>query len=176
MSKGDEAILPDGVSESCRDPGIGGWWSIIRLVVIGSLLLVAAIGVLGTGSPEPVRVRTPQAQLVIESPSPLRNGMFFETRVSVRPDQDVQDAVIAVSADVWRDVTINTMIPSPAEEGFDRGYFLFHFGPLGPGEELTFKLDGQINPSRQADHLGSIEFRDGERPLARAAYGIKVIG
>ena len=172
---GDEARLPDGINRSGLDHGIGGWWSLIRLLIIGGLLVFAFAGRLGTGNPEPVVAQTPAARIMVETPSPLRNGMFFETRISVRATRATTDSVIAIPVAVWNDVTINTMIPSPAEEGFERGYFLFRFGPQPAGAELTFKLDGQINPARGSDLGGHIEFRDGDTVLVRGPYSIRVI-
>lgn len=172
----DDAGLPDGISRSSLDHGIGGWWSLVRLAVTGGVLLIAIFGLLGSGVSEPVVARNSAAILRVETPVPLRNGMFFETRLSMRAGGAIQEAVVAIPASVWRDVTINSMIPAPSEEEYERGYFLFRFGSLQPGQELLLKIDGQINPSRQADADGQIQFRDGDRILASAPFSVRVLG
>ncbi|CCW19281.1 hypothetical protein EBBID32_36470 [Sphingobium indicum BiD32] len=49
-------------------------------------------------------------------PDTLRNGMAFETIVEVTPRRPVGDLVIAMSDGLWREMTINTMMPAAGEE------------------------------------------------------------
>lgn len=169
------AEYPQGISErhgTSAGHRHAGWW---RLGILAAILGVALLGLLG-GAPAPTsRVANGAATLAVTTPDRLRNGMFFETRISAVAKRPVGDAVIAIPAAMWRDVTINTMIPSPAEEELLDGEFRFHFGPLGAGERLGFKIDGQMNPPRFKKSGGRIRLLDGKTELASLPVKLKVI-
>ena len=115
------------------------------------------------------------ATLAVTTPDRLRNGMLFETRISAQAKRPIEDAVIAIPSAMWRDMTVNTMVPAPAEEEFVAGEFRFHFGPLEPGETLTLKVDGQVNPPRYSSSSGRLRLLDGEAELAVLPLSLKVI-
>src|SRR3546814_1697109 len=76
-------------------------------------------------------------------------------------------------------MTVNTMIPAPAEESFEDGYFRFSYGPLDAGERLHVRIDGQINPPLFAGTRGEIAVFDGDRrvgsmPLRSAEHTSKL--
>ena len=166
---------PEGISERHVRGGSGRhviWW---RVGLIALVLAAALLGLLG-GAPAPTtRVASAAATLAITTPDRLRNGMLFETRVSALAKRPIGDAVIAIPAALWRDMTVNNMIPAPAEEEYVGGEFRFHFGPLEPGEELALKIDGQINPPRYSSSGGRLRLLDGEGELAAVPLRIKVI-
>ncbi len=148
------------------------WWRIGPLALV---LLAALIGLLG-GAPAPTRrTANAAAPLAVTTPDMLRNGMFFEARIAVVARRPIDDAVIAIPAAMWRDMTVNTLIPAPTEEQFVGGEFRFHFGPLGAGETLGLKIDGQMNPPRLASSGGRLRLLDGEVELAALPLGLRVI-
>lgn len=166
---------PHGIDDSHAKAGAkrhASWW---RLGILVLILGAALFGLLG-GAPAPThRVETPAAMLAVTSPDRLRNGMFFETRIAVVAKRPVADAVIAIPAGLWRDSTVNTIIPAPASEEFRGGDYRFHFGPLAPGARLAVKIDGQINPPRLGRSGGRIRLLDGEAELAAVAASLTVI-
>ncbi len=101
--------------------------------------------------------------------------MFFETRISAEAKRPIADAVIAIPAAMWRDMTINTLIPAAAEEEFADGEFRFHFGTLGVGQALSVKIDGQMNPPRFGSSSGRIRLLDGESEIVALPITLKVI-
>ncbi len=149
-----------------------GW---LRLGILAAILGVALLGLLGGAPAQTLRMASASATLAVTTPDRLRNGMFFETRISAEAKKPIGDAVIAIPAAMWRDVTVNTMIPSPAEEEFVDGEFRFHFGPLGAGETLGIKIDGQMNPPRYSSSGGRIRLLDGEAEIVALPVSLKVI-
>jgi len=111
----------------------------------------------------------------VRTPETLRNGMAFETIVEVTPQRPIGDLVIAVSDGLWREMTINTMIPAAGDESHRSGFHRFSFGETKPGETLRFKIDGQINPPLFAGTSGEVVALDGERRLASVPVMIKVL-
>ncbi|MEA1072658.1 hypothetical protein [Sphingomonas sp. LY160] len=156
---------PDGIDEVSREKGGVAWVSWFRLVAIGALPVIGLLGYLG-GAPSPTaKGASTAATIEVHSPRRLRNGIFFEYRIAVTARQPVADAVVAVPSALWRDFTINTMIPAATEEEYVDGEYRFHFGPLDAGKSLRFKIDGQINPPHIGTTHARIRLLDGEREV-----------
>ena len=85
------------------------------------------------------------------------------------------DLVIAISAPLWRQMTINTMIPAASEESYSQGAQRFSFGKLEAGDSFRFKIDGQINPSLFAGTRGEIAVLDGDRRIVGTPVTMKVL-
>lgn len=147
----------------------------ISILILGGLLLAAGLGFLG-GQPSPPKAADfGEARLVVKTPTIIRNGEFFETDLTLTARVPLEDAVIAVSPALWQDMTVNTMIPAPAEESFEDGQFHFSYGPLDAGESVHVKIDGQINPPLFAGTRGQISVLDGKRRIGAMPIRIKVL-
>ncbi|WP_439540459.1 hypothetical protein [Sphingomonas sp.] len=169
---------PDGIVPAHADPATGtdrGRRRWLALILLSALMIAALLGVFGGGKARPLTTTTHAATLEVRTPRVVRNGVFFETLVRVTARAPIEKAVIAVDATLWRDMTINTMIPAPSEESFKDGAFRFDYGLLKPGETLTIKIDGQINPPLFAGTEGKVAVLDGERPLAAIPLHITVL-
>jgi len=165
---------PDGIAAAAAD-GRGARFNWVSLAVLGAIMLAALLGAFGGGKARSMVADTAAATLELHTPRVLRNGTFFETRIRVTAKAPVADAVIVVPASLWRDMTINTMIPAPAEEKAEKGAFRFSYGELKPGDILDIKVDGQINPPLFAGNSGSVELHDGNRPIAAIPVEIAVL-
>lgn len=171
------APFPDGIEDCHADPP-GRFRmasSLLTLLILGGIVAAGLSGALGGAPNTPVAVANADASLVIDTPLTIRNGEFFETRIRVEARRPIADAVLAIAPSLWRDMTVNTMIPAAAEEKFERGSYAFSYGPLDAGATLLIKIDGQINPPLFAGTSGTIELRDGERPLAAVPLSIRVL-
>lgn len=172
--------FPDGIvaahadadTDAARGRGRRRW---LALILLSALMVAALSGVFGGGKARPLTVTGDAAQLQVSTPRVIRNGVFFETLIRVTARTPIENAVIAVDATLWRDMTINTMIPAPSEESFKDGAFRLDYGPLKPGETLDIKIDGQINPPLFAGTDGTIALLDGERELARIPLTVTVL-
>ncbi|WP_447725938.1 hypothetical protein [Sphingomonas koreensis] len=165
---------PDGIAAADAD-GHGARLNWISLAVLSAIMLTALLGAFGGGKARSVVAEGSAARIEVHTPCVLRNGVFFETRIRVTARTPIADAVIVVPVQLWRDMTVNTMIPAPSEEKAANGAFRFSYGPMKPGDILDIKVDGQINPPLFAGNAGSIELNDGERPLARVPIEITVL-
>jgi len=147
----------------------------ISILLLGGLLLAAGLGFAG-GQPSPPRTADlGDARLTVKTPTIIRNGEFFETDITLIAHVPLDDAVVAVSPALWHDMTVNTMIPAPAEESFKDGRFHFSYGPLDAGDSLHIKVDGQINPPLFAGTTGDIVIFDGGRRIGAMPLRIKVL-
>ncbi len=168
--------FPDGIAEK-HAKGAGVLPRQLRWLAFGVLAIILAIALLGTfgGADDPIRrVEGQAASLIVEAPVVLRNGELFEMHVTGEARRALAKPTIAVSSTYWRDLTINTMIPAPASEDYDSGYFVFEFDPLEAGQSIELKIDGQVNPAMFAGTRGVIAFRDGNVVLAEMPVRLTV--
>lgn len=172
----DNLARPEGIEQSHIHEAGG---SIFRrwpfgLAGLAAVLALAFFGVYGKHGQRAASGN--EALLRVEGPERLRNGEFFEMVLTVRAQNDIQDLVVLVASDVWRDVTVNTLLPDPSEHGFRDGSYEFRFGPLGAGETLNVKVDAQINPSHTPSvNEGTIEIADGDMVVATLNYAMEVL-
>ena len=166
---------PDGIDPVHAEPRGGAWRRWIAILLLAGVMLAALLGAFGGGKVRPLIVENRGARLEVATPRVIRNGVFFETRLRVVARQPIDKAVITVDASLWRDMTINTMIPAPSEEQVKDGAFRFDYGSLKPGETLDIKIDGQINPPLFAGTRGRIALFDDERELAALPLRITVL-
>ncbi len=146
----------------------------LSLLVLGSIIAAALMGAFGGHGLEHFVAEGEGARLDVEAPAILRNGEFFEMRVTVRPDRPVADLVLAVEPSLWRHVTQNSMLPAASEESFEDGAFRFSYGPVPAAGEMRIKMDFQINPSLLGNLSGTLSVLDGEAPLASLPMTVEV--
>lgn len=168
--------FPDGIDEShLKEPdGPVGRVRWFALVLLATILLVAMLGTFGGWENPKITDRGEAGSLTIEAPETLRNGEFFELHLTGAAHRAIAKPTLAVSSSYWRDLTINTMIPAPASEAYEDGFFLFEFDPLDAGKSIDLKIDGQVNPPMFAGTEGAVEWRDGDAVLARLPVRLKV--
>ncbi len=171
----NEVTRPDGIEpRHIHDVHGSGWSSWGAVLLLGLVLVVALAGLLGSRTT--LSTSGNGVALTIEGPERIRSGEFFEMLFTIETEREIRDAVLNVAADVWHDVTINTMIPQATEEGFAEGAFEFHYGALPPGTRLLVKVDGQVNPDYPpGPNAGAIEITDGPETLASIDYRIMVL-
>lgn len=138
-------------------------------------MVLAFLGIFG-GQPHPtISVADPSATIMLQVPQRIRNGEFFEMRMEIKTKRRFEDLTLTVSSSYWHDLTVNTMIPAPAEEKSENGRFLFSYGKIDAGTALTVKIDGQINPPLFLGNAGDIQLRDGDTTIVTIPVEMKVM-
>lgn len=166
---------PDGIGAEHIRP-VGRWaryLSAMSIAVFGVIVALAFSGLLG-------RERTWIAdvngtRLEVHAPEIIRNGEFFEMRLRVTPGEPIDPLVIGIDAELWTDMTVNTMIPAATEEESIDGELRFTFAALDAGSDFLFKADVQVNPDLLLGNAGTIRVYDGEDALAALRIGITVL-
>ena len=169
-------VLPDGIQQKHLTGGqatpLGRWLS---LLIPGVLLTLAMAGLFGGGRSARLIADAPSAHAALTIPTTLRSGVFFETDVDVLARKDIEDLTIALTAELWRDMTINTTLPEAAEQDYRGGLFRFRYGPVKAGNRIKIKFDGQINPPLIGINRGEVAVFDGQNRLATIPVTIKVL-
>ena len=175
MTSHDRLAPPDGISEDHARP-LAGWRhnaSPLSLAVFG---LVVALGLAGVlGHEREWRAEAPGVSLRVHSPETIRNGEFFEMRVSVASEEPIGELAIGVEQALWEDMTVNTMIPAATEEESADSEFRLVFAELEPGTTFLLKVDLQVNPDILGGNDGTITVYDGEEALVETPISIAVL-
>lgn len=166
---------PDGIGDPHVQP-LRSWRrhaSPLSLAAFGAVVLVAMLGVLG--HERDWHARASGVALEVHAPEVIRNGEFLEMRIVVRSDEPVGELVIGIEEALWRDLTVNTMIPAASEEAATDGEMRFTFSELPAGTPFLFKVDLQVNPDIVLGNEGTITVYDGETELVATSISIVVL-
>jgi len=166
---------PDGISDDNVRP-VEGWRrhaSPLALVVFGAVVLVALTGLLG--HERDWRAEVDGTSVAVHAPEVIRNGEFFEMRITVETAEPIEELGVGVATGLWEDMTVNTMIPAATEEAGQDGEFRFSFGRLEGGSVFELKIDLQVNPDIVAGNEGDITVYDGEEAITQVSIGMAVL-
>jgi hypothetical protein len=171
--------MPDGSPSSPRAPAqpfgitpkhvtgraLSRWRTVISVVVLAAVMLLAFSGLLGGASSSRIEAQGNGVSGTLEYDPIVRSGNWFETFVTVRAASDVKDLTVAIDHDLWRRMSIDTMVPDAESAEALGGAYAYHFGPVKAGETFRLKLDGQIQPGLWRRQSGSCNVLDVEREL-----------
>ncbi len=170
------SAFPDGIIERQVTPHRwASHASPLSLLILGSLMVAALTGWLAGGRSPERSIAAGPATIAVKAPERLRNGEFFEMLVTITAHGAIADPVIAIPPALWRDMTVNTMIPAPAEEAHSDGAFRFTYAPMRAGDVLVVKIDGQINPPLTRGTKGEVALYDGDRRLGALPMAVTVL-
>jgi hypothetical protein len=176
MERRDEGPRwPEGISEAHERPSAswGRHASPLSLIVFGSVLALGLAGVLG--HERDWHAESNGVELLVHAPEIIRNGEFLEVRIEVESDEPIEELVVGLTAGLLEDITVNTMIPAPAEEQSADGEFRFTFAELEAGTRFLLKVDAQVNPDIVGGNEGVVAVYDGERRLVETTIAMSVL-
>ncbi|MBN8749016.1 Uncharacterised protein [Xylophilus ampelinus] len=176
MKAPDDTNLPHGLQEAhLRAKWYDRHASPLSVIALGLLMVVALSGWLGRGGLDSHSAEGPAAAMRVEMPTVIRTGDFFEMLVHVHAKQDIRRLELEIEPTLWRNITVNGMVPTPAKESGEDNQFSFQFGPLRPGQDTLIKVSAQINPRLFGSVEGDIRLKDGGQPLAAMHRSMKVL-
>jgi hypothetical protein len=165
---------PDGIrTEHARMLGRKGHANPFGLILLGAVMLAALLG--WAGYEVDRSASSDDVTLSWHAPERIRNGEFLEMRITIQATRQIEQLVLGVDEVVWRDFTINTFIPAPAEELSRVGEFRFDFGAMEAGQSRQVKIDGQINPDALGINSGMLRAYDGQQLLLEMPVRFEVL-
>lgn len=174
--KDERDSYPDGIGEENLRP-LRGWRrrrvTAVPLLVFSVVMLAALLGFAGREAT--LRATDDGVTVTWHAPQTIRNGEFFEMRLTVDTAVPLDELVIGVDASVWEDFTVNTVIPAPADEASEDGEFRFSFGRLEASTPFLMKVDAQINPDILGENSGGVRIYDGDELLVELPVKIEVL-
>ncbi|NUZ05801.1 hypothetical protein [Piscinibacter koreensis] len=170
-----DAKRPDGIGREIEERSSQHHHaSTLSLIVLGALVAWGASGFAGSRN-EDFAVDAAALALHVSTPTRARNGEIYETRVSVAARERIGKLVVGISPALWRDSTVNSLVPAPAEESHEDDLFRFTYGPVEAGQTFEAKFDLQINPTRIGSERGVVAVFDGNRKLADLPLQLRVL-
>ena len=170
------AKRPDGIGPDHLEPhrGLARHASPVSIILLGALVAFGLSGLAGSRSATS-DVASAAVEVTVRTPTIVRNGEILETMIDIRPRRRIGKLVVGVEEGLWREVTINSMVPAAAEEGFEDGLFRFTFAALETGQPFLFKIDQQVNPGLGGKSRGRIVIFDDKERLAELPLELRVL-
>jgi hypothetical protein len=139
-----------------------------RRAVTGVLVvfvLLAAANVFGQ-RPSSAEASGPNAQLAVSTPSTVRGGLIFQTRIDIVARQAVAHPTIVLGGGWFDSMTLNSVQPGPAAQAARGDGVTLTYPGLGAGRRMTVWLEWSANPTNVAwQRPETVSLTDGDSVL-----------
>lgn len=139
-----------------------------RRVVTGVLVafvLLAAANVFGQ-RPSAARALGPAASLAVSTPSTLRGGLIFQTRVDLSARQEISHPTLVLGGGWFDSMTLNSVQPGPTAQAARGDAVTLTYPKLAAGRRMTVWLEWSVNPTNLTwSRPAEIRLDDGDSPL-----------
>src|SRR3954463_2609346 len=105
------------------------------------------------------------ASLKLYAPSRVRGGLIYEARFHITAQRDLKHATLVLSPGWLEGMTVNTIEPSPVNEGSDNGRLTLDLGHVPAGESHLLFMQFQTNPTNVGHRDASVTLKDGDTTL-----------
>jgi hypothetical protein len=116
----------------------------------------------------------PGVSLEVQSPRDLRGGLIFQTRITVRARARLQKPTIVMQRGWFESMSVNSIVPNPAQMGSRDGSVSMTFAPLDAGRSLVVWLYFQVNPTNFGNRSQDVQLDDGSRLLATVHRSVRI--
>jgi hypothetical protein len=165
-----EAELPEGL-DAARHRDLRGraqhpWWRRGGLAVFVAIGLAALLNVFGQESSSGTAAGQTGA-LTVRGPTHLRGGLLYQVRFTVESRGELKAPKLVLSPGWFDGLTMNTLEPSPSQEGSRNGSVVFSLQAMSPGERQVVWTQWQVNPTRIGSRRVHVDLYDGGTPIAQ---------
>ena len=137
------------------------WVRRALMLLVAAVPVVALFNVFGQ-RPASVTAGTPAASLKLYAPAHVRGGLLYMARFTISAHQDVKKAMLVLDSGWAESITINTIEPSPIDEGSDDGRLSFDLGHIAAGNKYRLFMEFQVNPNNVGSRDQDVELLDGK--------------
>jgi hypothetical protein len=171
------AAAPDGLLlKTSRDRQ--NWWQSpwIRRILLVVPIALALAGLLNQFGQHPTTTTAAAApaKLTVVAPTRGRSGLIYAARFRVDAVQELKDARLVLDGG-WADgYTVNGEAPQPLGDASADGNVSFDLGHVRAGQQYTFWLSLQINPTTIGTHRQNVSLYDGNTLIAVVHRSIRI--
>jgi len=141
------------------------WARRAGMLLLTAITVLALLNVFGQQASDSA-VQTSTATFSLHTPSDVRRGLLYESRLTIAAHVTLAKAVIRLNS-AWADgQTMNTIEPSPVDEASDNGDLVFTLGRIRAGTTYVLHLDFQVNPTTSGHRTQTVMLYDGSRSVA----------
>jgi hypothetical protein len=153
----------------------GEYWG--RRAVTGVLVvfvLLAAANVFGQ-HPSSAQAAGPGARLAVLTPSTVRGGLIFQTRIDVEARRAIAQPTLVLGGGWFEGMTLNSAQPGPADQAARGDSVTLTYPALGAGGRMTVWLEWSANPTNLAwNRPEQIRLADGGSTLVTLTRHVTV--
>jgi hypothetical protein len=144
-----------------------GMWA--RRAVLTLFAAIAALGLVNLFGQHTSERATSSAAATIRvtSPSAVRGGLFFQSRVEVRAARAIDHPRFVLERGWLEGMQVNSIEPSPVGEASRDGRLVLSYDGLKAGDRLVIWFQFEVNPTNIGHRSYALELDDGETPIGR---------
>jgi hypothetical protein len=144
------------------------------LAAVAALSILGLLDVFGQ-RPSTSTASAPAAKLELYVPSSLRGGLLFSARFRIAATRDLKDATLVLDSGWLEGMAVNTIEPSPVNEGSTDGRLTLELGHIPAGRSYVLWMQFQANPTNVAwRRPAGVTLLDGSRPLLHIDRSVTV--
>jgi hypothetical protein len=144
------ALAPEGLDHArhVRLDGRGAHAAVRRTIlgVFAALALLALANLFGQ-HPDSSQANAPFASLQVQSPTRLRGGLIFQTRITVHARTPIAHPTLVLDRGWFESMSVNSIVPDPVSQSSDDGTVRMTLNPLAAGHSTTVWIYFQANPT-----------------------------
>jgi hypothetical protein len=159
---------------SPRGVVVGLWARRGFMALFAAFAALALLDVFGQRSTERAAA-SDVATLRLSSPSSVRGGLFFQSRVDVRALRTIEHPRLVLDDGWVEGMQVNSISPSAVGEAARDGRIVLSYNRLDAGERLVVWLQFQVNPTALGRRSYDVELDDETTPIVRINRGITVL-
>ena len=140
----------------------------LRRLFFGLIALILVLGLLNVFGQRPTTsfAAAPAADLEVFAPKALRGGIYYEGRIAVEANQDIEKATLVFDGGWTEQMQINTIEPSPVGESSRDGKLALEFGHVPGGQKIVVWMQFQVNPTNVGRKSQDVALFDDTTPIA----------
>jgi hypothetical protein len=145
----------------------------VFLLLLGVLSVAALVNVFGQG-PSTGHASASFASLDVESPTRLRGGLIFQTRIQVHARVRIAHPTLVLQHGWFEEMSVNGVIPDPSSQSSVDGTVRLVLPPLAGGHTSTTWIYFQVNPTnvgRRSEDV-TLEGAPGQRLVVRRSVTV----
>ena len=148
----------------------------LRRLFFGLIVLILVAGLLNVFGQRPTTsfAAASVGNLEVFAPDGLRGGLYYEARITVRANEDIEKATLVFDSGWTEQMQINTIEPSPVGESSRDGRLALDMGHLGAGHKLVLWLQFQVNPTNVGRRSQDVALYDDTELLAEVDRTVTV--
>jgi hypothetical protein len=122
---------------------------VVRRVALAVLAVLAGLALLNVFGQHPSTSRASAgfATLEVQSPTVLRGGLIFQTRITVHARTPIAHPTIVLRRGWFESMSVNSIVPNPTGQTAVDGAVRLSFPKLAAGQTSTVWLYFQVNPT-----------------------------
>jgi len=142
------------------------WWQSVWirrvLLLVPAVIVALALADVFGQRPTTSSLGAPAARLSVTAPTDARSGVIYAARFRIAATRELKNAILILDPG-WADgYTVNGEAPQPLTQGSANGRLNFGFGHIPAGQQLTFWLSLQVNPTTIGRHRQTVQLYDGK--------------